>query len=436
MILDQTIWKNWQQWLFMPTAEEILSYFGTFTAGTDGAVNSFKFEYLTSLGFAAIVIFLGHAIVKRSALLRKFAIPAPVVSGLIFSIVVAVIKASGIIALSFDVKTVQDLCQNVFFMCVGFGFSWKLIRHAGGKLCAMIAIAACLLITIQDVLGVLLGNVIGMDPFLALQCSSASMSGGVGTASAFGPIFIEWGAPESATSVGVAAGTMGNIMGSLIGGPVAAFLIGHHHLKADPNDKPEAAAAGKVNELDNGRMVSMFGMVLLLCALGMPIYCILDNIPMIEMPKFIGCLFAGAIARNVMEAANIKFYTPEVDAIEHMFLELYLALVLMTTDITALADVAGQMGIILVMQAVVMALFAIFISYNMFGRDYGAAVMAAGNCGWGCGSGPNAVANEKAVMDQYGWHNVAWVLYPSFAVIIDDIYNPIFLSLFGSLFAA
>ena len=419
----------------MPTAEEILSYFGTFTAGTDGAVSSFQFEYLTSLGFAAIVIFLGHALVNHSGLLRKFAIPAPVVSGLLFSIVVAILKGSGIIALSFNVSTIQDLCQNVFFMCVGFGFSWKLIRHAGGKLCVMIAIAACLLITIQDVLGVLLGNVIGMDPFLALQCSSASMSGGVGTASAFGPIFIKWGAPESATSVGVAAGTMGNIMGSLIGGPVAAFLIHRHNLKSDPNDKPEAAAAGKVNELNNGRMVSMFGMVLLLCALGMPIYCILDNIPMIEMPKFIGCLFAGAIARNVMEAANIKFYTPEVDAIEHMFLELYLSLVLMTIDITALAGVAGQMGIILVMQAVVMALFAMFISFNMFGRDYGAAVMAAGNCGWGCGSGPNAVANEKAVMDQYGWHNVAWVLYPSFAVIIDDIYNPIFLSVFGSLFA-
>ena len=418
----------------MPTISEIIAYFGTYTPGTDGAAASFQFEYLTSLGFAAIVIFLGHALVSHSGLLRKFAIPAPVVSGLLFSIVVAILKGSGIIALSFDVSTIQDLCQNVFFMCVGFGFSWKLIRHAGGKLCIMIAVAACLLITVQDVLGVLLGNAIGMDPFLALQCSSASMSGGVGTASAFGPIFIDWGAPASATSVGVAAGTMGNIMGSLIGGPVAAFLIHRHNLKSDPNDKPEAAATGKINELNSGRMVSMFGMVLLLCTLGMPIYCILDNIPRIEMPKFIGCLFAGAIARNIMEAAHIKFYVPEVDAIENMFLELYLSLVLMTIDITALADVAGQMGVILLMQAVVMALFAIFISYNMFGRNYGAAVMAAGNCGWGCGSGPNAVANEKAVMDQYGWHNVAWVLYPSFAVIIDDIYNPIFLSVFGSLF--
>ena len=106
----------------------------------------------------------------------------------------------------------------------------------------------------------------------------------------------------------------------------------------------------------------------------------------------------------------------------------------MTIDITKLAPVAGQMGIILVAQAIMMAIFAIFISFNLFGKDYGAAVMAAGNCGWGCGSGPNAVANEKAVMDQYGYHDVAWVLYPSFAVIIDDIYNPICLSLMGSFF--
>lgn len=411
--------------------ETIMGYFGTYTPAADGSVANFKFEYLTTLGFAAIVIFLGRAIVNHSKLLRKYAIPAPVVSGIIFSIVVAIIKGSGIIGLSFDAAIMKDLCQNLFFLCVGFGFSLKMLRHAGGKLCAMIAIAACVLITLQDLLGVFVGNMIGLHPLLALQCSSSAMSGGVGTASAFGPIFESWGAAD-ATTIGVAAGTMGNIMGSLIGGPVAAFLISRHGLKSDPNDKPESAKTGTVATLDNSRMISMFAMTLLIAALGMPIYCILDNIPMIEMPKFIGCLFAGAIARNVMETCNIKFYVPEVDAIEHMFLELYLALVLMTTDITKLAPVAGQMGIILLCQAVLMAVFAIFVSYNMFGRDYGAAVMAAGNCGWGCGSGPNAVANEKAVMDEYGWHNIAWVLYPSFAVIIDDIYNPIFLSVFGS----
>ncbi|MCI9170925.1 MAG: sodium:glutamate symporter [Lawsonibacter sp.] len=417
------------------SAVKLLNYFGTYTPGEAGAVSAFKFEYLTTLGFAAIVIFLGRAIVAHSAPLRKFAIPAPVVSGLIFSIVISLIKGSGLVALSFDAAVVKDLCQNLFFLCVGFGFSTRMLKRAGSSLCVKIAIGACLLITLQDVIGVLVGNLVGLHPLLSLQCSSAAMSGGVGTASAFGPIFQKMGAPDSATTVGVAAGTLGNVMGSLIGGPVAAFLISRHHLKSDPNDKPEAIASGAVPELNNSRMISMFAMCLLLAALGMPIYCLLDNIPKIEMPKFIGCLFAGAIGRNVMEAANIKFYTPEVDAIEHMFLELYLALVLMTIDITALAPVAGQMSVILAAQAVLIVLFGIFVSFNLFGRDYGAAVMTAGNCGWGCGSGPNAVANEKAVMDQYGWHNIAWVLYPSFAVIIDDIYNPIFLSLFGGFVA-
>lgn len=414
--------------------EHILSYFGTYTPAAEGVIGSFKFEYLTSLGFAAIVIFIGRAIVAHSKALRKYAIPAPVVSGLLFSIAISLIKASGAVALSFDVTIMKDLCQNLFFLCVGFGFSFRILKKAGGKLCLMIAVAACLLITLQDVIGVLVGNLVGLHPLLALQCSSSAMSGGVGTASAFGEIFEKMGATD-ATTVGVAAGTLGNIMGSLIGGPVAAFLITRHGLKSDPNDKPESALNNTVTPLNNSRMISMFAMTLLVAALGMPIYCLLDNIPMIEMPKFIGCLFAGAIARNLMETFNVKFYVPEVDAIEHMFLELYLALVLMTIDITKLAPVAGQMGLILVAQAILMALFAIFISYNLFGRDYGAAVMAAGNCGWGCGSGPNAVANVKAVMDEYGWHNIAWVLYPSLAVIIDDIYNPIFLSLFGSFLA-
>lgn len=138
--------------------------------------------------FAAIVIFLGRAIVARSAPLRKYAIPAPVVSGIIFSILVSLIKGMGIVDISFDAALMKDLTQNIFFLCVGFGFSAKMLRHAGGKLCVMIAFAACLLITCQDLLGYALSQLLGMHPLLALQCSSAAMSGGVGTAAAFGPI--------------------------------------------------------------------------------------------------------------------------------------------------------------------------------------------------------------------------------------------------------
>lgn len=424
--------SNYIKGVFM-TLESVLNYFGTYTPGENGGVASFEFEYLCTLGIAALIIFAGRWCVSHSVALKKYAIPAPVVSGLIFSVIIAIIKLSGLIAFSFDAKITKDLAQNVFFLTVGYGFSASLFKKAGGKLIFNIAFAACLLITLQDIVGVLVGRAIGMHPLFALQCSSAAMSGGVGTASAFGPIFEKWGAPEGITEIGVAAGTMGNIMGSLIGGPVAAFLIRKNNLKADPNDRPESELKNEVHALNDGRMIVAFAMVLLVSALGMPIYFLLDSIPGIEMPKFIGCLFAGAIARNIIEKRGKDTYVAEISAIEHMFLELYLALVLMTIDITKLLSHLGQMGIVLLTQAILIALFTILVSYNLFGRNYGAAVMAAGNCGWGCGSGPNAVANTKAVMDTYGYNNIAWVLYPSFAVIIDDIYNPLFLSFFGKI---
>ena len=140
-------------------------------------------------------------------------------------------------------------------------------------------------------------------------------------------------------------------------------------------------------------------------------------------------LAAGGIRRNS------RLYVPYIMTCSLMVMMYYITDALSGDEMLNAMAGGYIMHELIVIGKVVMALFAIFVSYNMFGRNYGAAVMAAGNCGWGCGSGPNAVANEKAVMDQYGWHNVAWVLYPSFAVIIDDIYNPIFLSVFGGLLA-
>ena len=414
--------------------EKIIGYFGTYTAAADGAIATFKFEYLTTLGLAALVIFGGRFIVKHSAPLRKYAIPAPVVSGVIFSIIVSILKGGGIIGLSFDTTIMKDFCQNVFFLGVGYGFSLKTMKKFGaGKIMVMIALGACILITLQDVVGILVGQLVGMHPLLALQCSSASMSGGVGTASALGSIYEEWGAAD-ATTIGVAAGTLGNLLGSLIGGPCAAFLIHKHNLKCNPNDKPETELATVKPVIDNTRFIYAFAWTLFAAALGMPIYCLLDNIPFIEMPKFIGCLFAGAIIRNILEANEKETYSAEMESLEHMFLELYLALVLMTIDITKLAPVAGKMAVIIVAQGVLIATLGIFLFFRMFGSNYDAAVMVAGNIGWGCGSAPNSVANTKAIMDEYGYSSLAWILYPSFAVIIDDIYNPIFLSVVGGLF--
>ena len=160
---------------------DLLSYFGKLIPiGEKVTLTGYQFNYMMTLGIAACVIFLGHWMVRHSKFLQKYCIPAPVVAGLVVSIILSIVRGMHIVNITFDMTNIQDLSQNIFFMCVGYGFSAKLLKKAGGKLTAMIAIAACLLITLQNVVGLVVGHFIGLDPLLSLLCSSASMSGGVG----------------------------------------------------------------------------------------------------------------------------------------------------------------------------------------------------------------------------------------------------------------
>lgn len=413
--------------------ESFASSYGTFIAATADTIASFKFNYFTTLAIASLVIFLGRFFVKHSSFLRKAALPAPVVSGLLVSIFISCIKIFGGFSIEFDYAVMKDFAQNMFFAGVGFMFSVGMLKKAGKGLVIKIALAAVLLITLQNAIGIGLGTLVGLHPLLALQCSSASMSGGVATAAAMGPFYESLGVAD-ATVVGIAAGTMGNIMASLIGGPVAVALIKRHNLKSDPNDKPTVSKESAI-PLDIQNFITGFCIMMLLALIAHPITW-LFGIFGIKMPVCISCIFGGAIVRSICDTKKKKLPLAEIDTQEHMWLQLYLALIMMSTDFAKLAPLAGKVAIILVCQAILICLFGYFISFNLFGRDYGAAVMTAGNIGWGAGSATNAVANEKAVMDEYGWHSIAWDLYPSWSVICDDIYNPIILSVLGNVFSA
>lgn len=412
---------------------EFLKIFGTYTAATAEAGAKYQVNYFVTLGIAAALIFLGQAMVRHSKFMRKAALPAPVVSGLLFAVLMCFVKLNSPVTVSFDASTTKDLCQNIFFAGIGFAFSIAMIRKAGKKLVINIAIAAVLLISLQNALGISLGMVVGLHPLLALQCSSASMCGGVATAAAMGPFYESLGVAD-ATVVGVACGTMGNVLASLIGGPVGAFLIKTKNLKSDPNDKP-AVSDENVHPVNTSRFMTALAMILLMAFIAKPITWAFGLIG-INMPVCISCIFGGAIVRIVYDTRGKDLPKEEIDVLSNIFLQVYLALVMMTTDFTKLAPLADKVAILLVAQVILMILFAVFVSFNMFGRDYGAAVMTAGNVGWSLGSATNCVANEKAIMDEYGWHTTAWTLYPSWSVIVDDLYNPVILSVLGNLFAA
>ncbi|MDR1623223.1 MAG: sodium:glutamate symporter, partial [Synergistaceae bacterium] len=150
-----------------------------------------------------------------------------------------------------------------------------------------------------------------------------------------------------------------------------------------------------------------------------------SGIPAIEFPYFVGCMLGGVIVRNIVDTIGIDVNEPEIEAVNSVTLDLFIAMTMMTIDVTKLATVAGPFVVILACQVVLMAAWAAFFTYNVCGRDYDSAVMAAAHIGIGLGSGPNAMANMRSVIAEYGPANVAWIVFTPFALIVLDIVNPI-----------
>lgn len=383
-------------------------------------------DLLATTGFGCIMVFLGRAIVQRVKPFQEWGLPAPVIGGLLVALILSYLKARGIFAVSWTTALSSHL-MNIFFTCVGFGFS-KTLLERGKKFCAGIALSVLLLVLLQGFLGIAVATAVGMHPLLGIQIGTGALAGGVGTTSAFGPVYESMGA-SGATEIGVSSATLGMIIGSLTGGPLAVLLIKRYHLKADPkdlellNDCKEGVAT-----LNHKSLLNSVCMITIIAMCGIPIYLLLSQIPYIEMPYFIGCLFAGAIARNILESLHVSFNTEEIETIEHVSLDIFLAITIMTMDLTKISGSIGGMLTVLLIVTAATLLFTYFIGFRMYHSDYNAACMCAGLIGMGMGSGSNAVANERAVMDKYGYAHIAWILYPAFSVLCVDIFNPLFMS--------
>ena len=365
-------------------------------------------DLLATTGVGCIMVFLGRAIVRRVKPFQDWGLPAPVIGGLLVALILSILKANGIFAVTWT-SSLSSHLMNIFFTCVGFGFS-KTLLDRGKKFCAGIALSVLLLVFLQGFLGIALAVAVGMHPLLGIQIGTGALAGGVGTTSAFGPVYEAMGA-VGATEIGVSSATLGMIIGSLTGGPLAVLLIKRYNLKADPKDLEFLKdSTEEITPLNAKTLLNSVCMMTIIAMCGIPIYMFLSKIPYIEMPYFIGCLFAGAIARNVLEALNVKINTDEIEAIEHISLDIFLAITIMTMDLTRISGSIGGMMIVLFGVTIATLLFTYFIGFRMYHSDYNAACMCAGLIGMGMGSGSNAVANERAVMDKYGYSHIAWIL--------------------------
>lgn len=387
------------------------------------------FDIVQTLGIAVLVFGLGRLIKNKVPLFKKYFIPAPVIGGIIFSTLAYIVFSMFNVSLKMD-NVLQDFFMNIFFTAIGFSVSFKLILKSG-KQGAVLAVVAVILLFIQNGVGAGLASLFGLNPLLGVSMGSISMSGGVGSAAAFGPTFESLGA-EAATTVGVAAATFGLFVGSLVGGPVAKRLIDRYKLKSEFADD-------KTIEKESDKLISSEGnifntiLVILLAAAGGTFISYLLSLTGLTFPYYVGCLFGGTVARNLADAGYFKIREKEVNLISNVALNLFLSMTLMSLNIAKLIGLAIPMLIILLTQTIVMMVYAYYITFGSMGKSYDAAVMAAGHCGVGLGQTPNAIANMASVIEEHGAAPNAWFVLPVITVVFINIFNPLVITFFMNL---
>lgn len=409
------------------------------------------------------VLLLGDWLLRKVDLLSRFHIPSPVVGGLVISMLVLFANlvgnpiqfTTGVTAqwwtwlITIEPEWVEAPSQGVhvpfliaFFTCIGLNATWLLLRK-GGYQVALFLVLATVLVIFQNAIGIGLAYLLGESPLLGIACGSVTMTGGHGTGLGFAPELEALGL-AGAGPILVAAATFGLVCGGLIGGPVAGRIIRKRDLKSEAGRKAHLEmgeyeeATGILMDLrqfwlDKKRSINHLLIVALCIKLGAWVSFFIVNLGL-TFPPYIGAMFVGVILRNVIDLIGKKWIDTEtIENLSSIFLGLFLAMALMSLNLIELAGAAGPMLIILVVQVIFVGLFAKVVTFRVMGRDYDAAIMASGHCGFGLGATPNAVANMKQLVERFGPAPRAFLVIPIVGAFLIDFTNAITITVFLNL---
>ena len=381
----------------------------------------------TTLALAALLLIMGYSINKRVTILNKYCIPAPVVGGFIFMFLTWLGHISSTFKFNFE-NIFQSTFMLAFFTTVGLGASFSLLKK-GGKLLIIYWLTCGIISIFQNIIGITITKITGLEAPYALLSSAISMIGGHGAALAYGGTFAKMGY-ESAPLVGAAAATFGLITAVLIGGPLGRRLIEKNNLRPDNNENFDQS----VTEINTDKGVKLSDLdiiknvvVILLCmAIGSYISTLIGKLIKMDFPSYVGSMFVAVIVRNINEKTHTyNFNFSLVDGIGNVMLNLYLALALMTLKLWELSGLIGGVLLVVACQVVFMIIIAYFVVFRILGANYDAAVMCSGLCGHGLGATPSAIVNMTAINEKYGMSRKAMMIVPIVgAFLVDIIYQP------------
>ena len=381
-----------------------------------------QLDMYQTLAAAVLVLMLGAYLKSKIHFLEQFCIPAPVVGGLLFAIFTCICYVTGIAEFSFD-DILREVCMVFFFTSVGFQANLKVLKSGGKSLVVFLGLVILLIIS-QNLVAVGMSKVLGLSPLIGMCTGSIPMVGGHGTAGAFGPVLEDFNI-DGATTICTAAATFGLICGSLIGGPLGKRLIEKKNLleTAIPEDDSLLVEEEEKHERHTNMYPAAVFQLILAIGLGTIFSYFLTKTGM-TFPIYIGAMIAAALFRNIGEySGKFTIHMGEINDLGGISLSLFLGIAMITLKLWQLADLALPLFILLAVQVLLIALFTYFIEFNIMGRDYDAAVLVAGTCGFGMGATPNAMANMQAICEKYTTSVKAYLLIPLVGSLFADFIN-------------
>ena len=385
-------------------------------------MTTIQLDLLYTLLAAFLVLFGGRALVARVDLLKRFSIPPPVVGGVLIAILLALLDAYGGVRISFNMG-LRDNLLLMFFTTVGLSADARMLARGGPKLILFFVVSA-IFIVVQNLVGLAAAFALDLHPVVGLLGGSITLTGGHGTGAAYGARFGDTMNIVGATELTMACATAGLVLGSVLGGPLAQFLVKHYHLTPPVTPASVDAAADTArDEVSAASVLNTLFAILASLALGKYFAQLVQGTGII-LPDFLFCLLLGVVIRNASTLVPaIRISDATVDLLGSVSLSLFLVMALMGMRLIDLVSLAGPLLVILGLQAIAMAAYAVFVTFRAMGRDYDAAVLAAGHVGFALSSTAAALAIMKTITERNGPSPLAFVVVPMVGAFFIDIAN-------------
>ena len=407
---------------------------------------NFSFNLMQTVGFAIMVYYIGKFLRSKINFFQKFCVPAPVIGGFLFAIIRFLLQVGGIATFEFD-QALQNPFMMVFFTAIGVGADLDTLKK-GGKGFLIFWLISAILVLGQDTIGLVLAKVLGQNPLLGLICGSVTMVGGHGSAGAWGSTFAQLGL-DNAKTFGLAAATFGVIMGSLIGGPVGSTLINRKNLSGNKSKSSnyddvlehlEENNAGegyeRVIPLQAGDFIKVLGLIFVSIGFGSILQEFIRTHVSImgkelNLPAYVTSMIIAGIFVNTIGKEGRLMVNQRANSIcGDVGLNVFLVMALIDINLIDLKEVAGPMLVILFAQTIFMIFFAYVITFWAMGKNYDAAVLAGGMCGFGMGATYNALANMDSITERFGPSPKAYFILPMVGAFAIDITNSVFITIF------